>query len=102
MNRLNEAVLARFVEENALIALGDAEEARATQDALLTLAESLGLRNDRIANARRQWRGQCPCKRRPAAAEKKKPRLSEAQPQSAPTPPQRATAAAEGHRCIVK
>lgn len=77
MSRLNEAVLARFVEENALIGLGDAEEARATQDALLTLAETLGLRNERIANARRQWRESAPAKTAETDIEKKKPLVAE-------------------------
>ena len=56
MRRLTEQVAAQIQAESALLGLGDAEEALATQEQLLDLMEHFGVSNERLARARADWR----------------------------------------------
>ena len=56
MRRLSDKALAQIQSENALITLGDAEEALTTQQQLLDVMERLGVDDQRLRRAREAWR----------------------------------------------
>ncbi len=56
MRRLTDKALEQIQAENALITLGDAEEALATQQQLLDLMDRLGVDDQRLRRAREAWR----------------------------------------------
>jgi formylglycine-generating enzyme required for sulfatase activity len=56
MRRLTEKALEQIQAENALITLGDAEEALTTQQQLLDVMDRLGAEDARLRHAREAWR----------------------------------------------
>lgn len=56
MRRLTDKALDQIQAENALITLGDAEEALSTQQQLLDLMDRLGAEDARLRKAREVWR----------------------------------------------
>ena len=56
MRRLTDKALDQIQAENALITLGDAEEALSTQQQLLDLMDRLGVEDARLRKAREVWR----------------------------------------------
>lgn len=56
LRRLADKAYEQIQAENALITLGDAEEALATQQQLLDLMEQLGVEDTRLRRAREAWR----------------------------------------------
>ena len=56
LRRLTDKALAQIQSENALITLGDAEEALTTQQQLLDLMDRLGVEDQRLRRAREAWR----------------------------------------------
>ena len=56
MRRLTDKALDQIQAENALITLGDAEEALSTQQQLLDLMDRLGVEDARLRKAREAWR----------------------------------------------
>ena len=56
MRRLTDKAFEQIQSENALITLGDAEEALSTQQQLLDLMDRLGVEDQRLRRARETWR----------------------------------------------
>ena len=73
MRRLSDKALEQMQSENALITLGDAEEALTTQQQLLDLMDRLGVEDQRLRRAREAWRAASAdfARKRVAQAERK-------------------------------
>ncbi len=98
LRRLTDKALEQIQAENALITLGDAEEALATQQQLLDLMEHLGAEDTRLRRARQAWRqasADFAHQRVAAAAAAAAQQATAAAPSSTPPPPADAPAPVE-------
>ncbi len=87
MRRLTDKAIEQIQAENALIALGDAEESLTTQQQLLDLMDRLGAEDSRLRDAREAWRK--------ASAEFARKRVAAAQQKAVSAAPTETTAPLE-------